>query len=103
MSVKTLVNISKDTCQHGNSRQYALRRLRKKRPDIHARVLSGKLTPNHAMQLAGFRPRSIYIPIEPEAAARVLARKFNARQMRSLIAALRKLVGEVEPGPDETD
>jgi hypothetical protein len=33
----------------GNSRKAALRRLRKDRPDIHARVLAGELTPHAGM------------------------------------------------------
>jgi hypothetical protein len=39
----------------GNSRAYALRRLREQRPDIHARVLGGELSPHAAMVEAGFR------------------------------------------------
>jgi hypothetical protein len=41
----------------GNSRAAALRRLRKTRPDIHARVLAGELTPHAGMVEAGFRKR----------------------------------------------
>ena len=36
----------------------ALRRLRKDRPDIHARVLAGELSPHAGMIEAGFRKRS---------------------------------------------
>jgi hypothetical protein len=32
----------------GNARQHALRKLRKSRPDLHARVLKGKLSPHAA-------------------------------------------------------
>ena len=39
----------------GTSSEYALRRLRKDRPDIHARVLAGELTPHGGMVEAGFR------------------------------------------------
>jgi hypothetical protein len=39
----------------GNARQYALRRLRKDRGDIHARVLAGELSPHQGMIEAGFR------------------------------------------------
>lgn len=41
----------------GNTASYALRRLRKDRPDIHARVLAGELTPHGGMVEAGFRKR----------------------------------------------
>ncbi len=33
----------------GNTRQRALRQLRKSRPDLHAKVLKGKLSPHAAM------------------------------------------------------
>lgn len=41
----------------GNEAAYALRRLRKDRPDIHARVLAGELTPHAGMVEAGFRKK----------------------------------------------
>src|SRR5262249_52070707 len=41
----------------GNSRAYALRRLRHQRPDIHARVLAGEISPHAGMIEAGFRKR----------------------------------------------
>jgi len=41
----------------GNSRAAFLRRLRKDRPDIHARVLAGELSPYAGMIEAGFRKR----------------------------------------------
>lgn len=46
----------------GNSVEAALRRLRKSRSDLHARVLSGEMTANAAMVQAGFRkpkPRAV--------------------------------------------
>ena len=42
----------------GTSRQYALRRLRKQRPDLHQRVLDGELSPHAAMIEAGFRHKA---------------------------------------------
>ena len=41
----------------GNSRAAFLRRLRKGRPDIHARVLAGELSPHAGMIEAGFRKK----------------------------------------------
>ena len=38
----------------GNSDTYALRRLRKDRPDLHARVLAGELSPHGAMVAVGY-------------------------------------------------
>ena len=41
----------------GTSRTYALRRLAKDRPDLHAQCLAGDLTAHAAMVQAGFRHR----------------------------------------------
>jgi hypothetical protein len=41
----------------GTSRACALRRLRDQRPDIHARVLAGEISPHAGMVEAGFRKR----------------------------------------------
>jgi len=43
----------------GNRSDTALRRLRKDRPDLHAAVLDGALSPHAAMVRAGFRPPGI--------------------------------------------
>ena len=43
----------------GNSIEAALRRLRKSRPDIHAQVLAGEITPHAGMIAAGFRKRPV--------------------------------------------
>jgi hypothetical protein len=45
----------------GNSRAAFLRRLRKDRPDIHARVLAGEMTPHAGMTEAGFRKSRLRI------------------------------------------
>jgi hypothetical protein len=46
------INSSRPT---GGSKAYALRRLRKDRPDIHARVLAGEISAHAGMIEAGFR------------------------------------------------
>lgn len=45
----------KELPSQGNSRTYALRRLREHKPHIHARVLAGELSPHQGMLEAGFR------------------------------------------------
>lgn len=69
----------------GNARQYALRRLRNQRPDLHELVLAKKLTPNAAMILAGFRDRTISVPENAEKAGRVIRRHFTREQIRGWI------------------
>lgn len=50
--------------EQGTSKQYALRKLRKDKPDLHKQVLSGDISPNAAMIKAGFRKKSFTITID---------------------------------------
>ena len=61
----------------GNTRQRALRKLRKDRPDLHAQVLAKKLSPHAAMIEAGYRVKSMTIPADPTRAAQYLKRHFT--------------------------
>jgi hypothetical protein len=61
----------------GNTRQRALRQLRKSRPDLHAQVLKGKLSPHAAMIEAGFRKKTMTIQSDPVLAAQYLKRRFT--------------------------
>ena len=49
------VNEAKESRPTGNTRSAALRRLRKDRPDLHAKVIAGELSAHRAMVEAGFR------------------------------------------------
>ena len=70
-------NVSLETAPYGNDRQYALRRLHKDRPDLHALVLDKKLSPHAAMIEAGCRVKSMTIPADPTRAAQYLKRRFT--------------------------
>ena len=70
----------------GNSAGYAARRLSKNRPDLFERVLSGELSCHAAMIEAGFRTRTITVPIDPEQAAPILRRAFTADQLETILA-----------------
>jgi hypothetical protein len=72
----------------GNTAARALRKLRADRPDLHKRVLAGELSPHGAMVEAGLRERTITIPIEPAAAARLIRKHFTEGQIDALLAAL---------------
>jgi hypothetical protein len=61
----------------GTTRQYALRKLRKGRPDLHALVLDKKLSPHAAMIEAGYRKQTFSIQSDPVSAARTLKRRFT--------------------------
>jgi hypothetical protein len=69
----------------GNTVQKALRRLRKDRPDLHARVLSGELTPHGAMIEAGFRPRTLTVPLTVEGLGSAICRHLSPEQWAALV------------------
>jgi hypothetical protein len=65
----------------GNSEAAALRRLRKDRPDLHARVIKGEMKAHAAMVEAGFRHQTITVPIDDmKALAAVLRRRLTPEQ-----------------------
>jgi hypothetical protein len=72
----------------GNSEQYALRKLRKDAPTLHARVLAGEMTAHGAMIEAGFRRSTMTLPTDPDGLARALKRRLSASDLAALIAAL---------------
>lgn len=73
----------------GNRESTALRRLRKDRPDLHARVLAGELSANWAMVEASFRPRTLTVPVtRPESVARSLLKYMSADDIAKLITVL---------------
>lgn len=75
--------------QHGTSADYALRKLRSDRSDLHARVLAGELSPHAAMVEAGFRRRTFSIPAtDPEKAAASIRRNMRPEDIRVLIEHL---------------
>ena len=72
----------------GNSRQYALRRLRGPRPDLHSRVIAGELTPHAAMLEAGFRRRTLSVEPMPAALDRFVRRHLTEQQISELVRLL---------------
>ena len=72
----------------GNTRQAGLRRLAKDRPDLHTRILSHQISVNAAMVEAGFRPKTLTIPIDPKRAAQVIKRQFSQDQIDQLVKLL---------------
>ena len=72
----------------GNTSTYALRKLRKSRPDLHADVLEGALSPHAAMVEAGFRKRYLQLPDDPQAAALYLLGNKDASWLLAFVAAL---------------
>jgi hypothetical protein len=90
-----LVNIVNEVQRpQGNSTAQALRRLRKDRKDLHARVLAGELTPHAAMIEAGFRKKWVQLPPDVPGAVQALRRHFDESQIKEIV---RKLQWEKEP------
>jgi hypothetical protein len=74
---------------HGTSREAALRRLRKDRPDLHEQVLSGELTPHEAMLEAGFRKPTATIRLDDMAAlVETLKKRLSPEQIDEIKSLL---------------
>lgn len=82
------------TRPEGNSRLKALRRLRQSRPDLHAQVLSGEISAHAAMIQAGFRRKTITVPVEVNGAAKAISRYFNHSEIQELVTHLTKGIGQ---------
>ena len=74
--------------QAGNSKDYALRKLRKDAPELHAEVLARRLSPHAAMVKAGFRPKTFTVRRDPESAARTLRKHMSPDDLRTLARLL---------------
>ena len=80
----------------GNTESAALRRLRKDREDLHTRVLQGELSAHAAMVEAGYRKKKVQIELEPQAAARIIQKHFDAERGHQLIEHLQELYSTVK-------
>src|SRR5690606_18700205 len=74
-SAENLNNI-KGFYPRGTSKDYALRKLRKDAPELHAEVLAGRLSAHAAMVKAGFRPPAFTVRADsPQSVAATLRRR----------------------------
>jgi len=86
---KTLDNIQGSAAPTGTSESAALRRLRKEREDLHAEVLAGNLSAHAAMVQAGYRPRTVSVPVtRPDAVARALRKHMTPGDLARLVILL---------------
>jgi hypothetical protein len=91
----------------GNARARALRDLRDKRPDIHARVLAGELSPHKGMIEAGFRHEPTPLDylhrywrkVSPEDRARFLVEMLTPTERRLVATGLWPEEDPLEPQP----
>ena len=72
----------------GNSATKGIRRLRRSRPDLHGRVISGDLSAHQAMVEAGFRRKRFSVSADPERAAPSLRRRFTSEELNQLVTLL---------------
>ena len=81
--------------ERGTSAAYALRRLRTSRPDLHARVLAGELSPHAASVEAGHRRRMLQVRIDDmDALAASLIRNLTPEQIDELVVAIARQRGD---------
>jgi hypothetical protein len=72
------IRVTQSSARGGTSKEYALRRLRSQAPELHAKVLSGNLSPHAAMVQAGFRPPTFTVRGDkPEAVAATLRKQLS--------------------------
>lgn len=72
----------------GNDPDYALRRLKRDEPELAQRVLKGEISAHAAAVQAGFRPRTITVPLDPEKMARAIRRRLSDDELDVLLKAL---------------
>lgn len=78
------------TRQNGTSRDYALRKLRKDAPELHADVLAGRLSAHAAMVKAGYRPPTFTIRADsPQSVAEALRRRLPPEDLTELVRLLK--------------
>jgi len=75
----------------GNTVERALLRLGEERPDLHAEVLAGVKSAHAACVEAGFRRRTITVPVDVERAAATLRRHFTSDEIAEIV----RLLGDV--------
>lgn len=74
--------------QRGTHSAYTLARLERDRPELAQRVRKGELSANAAAIEAGFRDKSISIPLNPATAAKAIRKHFTPEQIDELVARL---------------
>jgi hypothetical protein len=83
---ETLDNVQGSEAPTGNSEAATVRRLRKDRPDLHAKYLSNELSANAAAIQAGFRPRTFTVRADdPEKIAATLRRQLPQDVLKRVI------------------
>jgi uncharacterized protein (UPF0128 family) len=75
---------SNTTFDLGRGKDYTLARLDRDHPDLAKQVRAGELSANQAAIEAGFRVKSITIPLDPDRAAKTLRKHFDKESLDKL-------------------
>lgn len=69
----------------GNSRSYALSRLKREREDLYRKVLAEEMSSHAAMIEAGFREPTLTIPLSPRKAAKRIVQHMTRQEFSELV------------------
>jgi hypothetical protein len=83
-------NVTFEISKRGNSVEYALKRLRKEKPDLHKQIIEGKLSVNQAMIAAGFRQKKVQITKDVHAVGRFIKANFSDAEIGEILELLSK-------------
>ena len=86
---RDIVTTLPQTSERGNSKAYTLDRLHREAPELYEAVKAGDKTANEAAIEAGFRVKTITVPLDVRKAAATLRRHFSAEEVEALAEALR--------------
>ncbi len=79
------MKVSEGAYPRGTSKEYALRKLRKDSPELHAEVVAGNLSAHAAMVKAGFRPDTFTVRADSaESVAAALKRRLPEEMLREI-------------------
>lgn len=79
------------TGKRGTRRDYSLERLERDAPELRAEVLAGRLSAHAAMVRAGFRRRTVSVPIgQPASVAATLRKHMSLEDLARLIELLKE-------------
>jgi hypothetical protein len=78
----------------GTSRAYAMARLARSAPELHAEVLAGRLSAHAAMVKAGFEPPRFTVRVtSPDAVVATLRKQLGPETLAEVVAKLGVSVG----------
>ena len=81
-------NVTEVEPSSGNSLSYTLDRLKREAPELFQRVVAKELSANAAAIEAGFRVKTITVPLDPGRAAAALKRSFPPSDLAAIAALL---------------